>query len=143
MPSAVMLAILLGIYGLVIGSLAWALDRLRVLESISVFLSFLIFGVGSGILAAILWPMDSSVYPNIPAVWVGDWVYVHAIEYLGDPYSNQAHHTIPSVLIIPQVYVIVSAALCGVLGAAIQWLYNKRRGHGIKRASRHSMAKER
>lgn len=126
MPFDLTLAVVLGIYGLVIGALAWILRLLRVPESRAVFSSFLIFGLASGMLAVALWPMDASVYPNVLAACVGDWIYVHAIEFIGDPHSDQAHLTIPWILRVPQAYAPVSFALCGALGAAIQWLYNRR-----------------
>ncbi len=130
MSSALILAVFLGTYGLVIVALIWVLRRLRAPESAFIFLGFLIFGLVTGILAVALWPMDTSVYPNVLAGWLGDWVYVHAIEWIGDPHSDQAHYTIPWLLRVPQVYLSASCLLCGALGMGMQWLYNRRAGDG-------------
>ena len=135
MPSALILAVVLGIYGLLIVTLAALLRRFRVPKSRAVFLSFLIFGLATGMLAVALWPMDTSVYPNVLAAWAGDWIYVHAIEFIGDPHSDQAHYTIPWLLRVPQVYALASFILCGTLGMVTQWLYNRRPGGGIRRPS--------
>ena len=93
-------------------------------------MSFLVFGLATGMLAVVLWPLDTSVYPNVLAAWAGDWIYVQAIELIGDPHSDQAHYTIPWLLRVPQVYALASCALCAALGMAIQWLYNRRPGRG-------------
>lgn len=123
-----MLAVVLGIYGLLIVALAAILRRFRIPESRAVFLSFLVFGLATGMLAVALWPMDTSVYPNVLSAWAGDWIYVHAIEFIGDPHSDQAHYTIPWLLRVPQVYALASCALCTAMGMAMQWLYNRRPG---------------
>ncbi len=132
MSSGLILAAVLLTYGLVIVALVWALRRLRAPESLAIFLGFLILGLATGILAVALWPMDTSVYPNVLAGWLGDWVYVHSIEWIGDPHSEQAHYTIPWLLRVPQVYALASCALCGVLGMSAQWLYNRRPRHRIR-----------
>jgi hypothetical protein len=130
---ALTLGAVFGIYGLVIAGLAYGLGKLRVAGSRTVFSSFLLFGLVTGILAVVLWPMDTSVYPNLLAAWVGELVYVNAIELIGDPHSAQAGYTIPWVLRVPQVYGFTSLALCACLGLAAQWLYNR---HPRRRISR-------
>ncbi len=86
---------------------------------------FFLFGLATGILIVMLWPLDSCIYANPPAVLLGDWVYTHAIEWIGDPHSDQAHYTIPWLLRVPQVYAFISCALYGALGLVLQWLYNE------------------
>jgi hypothetical protein len=130
MPSVLILAVVLGIYGLIIVGLAWVLRGVRIAESRAVFLGFLIFGLSTGIIAVALWPMDISVYPNVLAAWVGDWIYVHAIEFIGNSHSDQAHYTIPWSLRVPQVYALASCVLFAALGMATQWLYNRRPRRG-------------
>lgn len=125
MPSALVLIIVLGIYGLTIAGLAWTLQRLGVAESRAILAGFLLFGLATGMLQVVLWPLDTSVYPNVPAAWAGDWIYVQAIQFIGDPHSAQAHDTIPWVLRVPQVYALASCALCGFLGMTAQWLHNR------------------
>jgi hypothetical protein len=132
---ALTLGVVFGFYGLIIAGLAYGLRRLRVAESRAVFSGFLLFGLVSGILAVVLWPMDTSVYPNLLAAWVGEWVYVHAIELIGDPRSAQAGYTIPWVLRVPQVYAFTSLALSACLGLAAQWLYNRQPRRRISRGA--------
>jgi hypothetical protein len=134
--AALTLAIVLGIYGLVIAALAWTLRRLGVPGTRAILSGFLAYGFATGILAVALWPMDTSVYPNVLAAWGGDWIYVKAIEFIGDPHSDQAHSTIPWLLRVPQVYALASTALCGGLGIAAQWLYNRSQGRGTKQQSK-------
>ncbi len=134
--AALTLAIVLGIYGLVIAALAWLLRRLGVPGSRAILSGFLVYGLAAGILAVALWPMDTSVYPNVLAGWVGDWIYVNAIELIGDPHSDQAHYTIPWLLRVPQVYALASIILCGGLGTAAQWLYNRWQRYGTKQQTK-------
>lgn len=139
MTPALMLAIALGIYGLVIAVLAWILRRFRVPESGALFMSLLIFGAAAGILMMLLWPMDTSVYPNVFAAWAGDWIFAHAIEWIGDPHSDQAHFTIPWLLRVPQVYAVASFTGCGALGIITQWLFKwtvDRRGKAARQVSK-------
>ena len=132
MPAALTLPIVLGIYGLVIAALAWLLQRLGSPGSRAILFGFLVYGLAAGILGMALWPMDTSVYPNVLAAWVGDWIYVNAIQFIGDRHSDQAHYTIPWLLRVPQIYALSSVSLCGALGLVAQWLYNQsqRRGTG-------------
>ncbi len=135
LPTLLTLAFLLGTYCLEIAGLAWVLQRFSIFKSRSVFLSFLTFGLVTGLLALALWPMDTSVYPNFPAAWLGDWAYIQAIEWIGDPHSAQAAYTIPWLLRVPQVHALTSCALAVALGAAAQWLYNRRPTAAVKARS--------
>ncbi len=130
------LVLLLILYGLAVLALTLILLRFGVPPARAILFSHLLYGAVAGILAVILWPADSTAYPNALATWMGDWIYVHAIEFMGDSHFAQAHYTIPWLLRVPQVYALSSCVLCGTLGIAVQWLYNRRWRGGIRRQAR-------
>jgi hypothetical protein len=68
---------------------------------------------------------DSLFLLNIPGTLLGERIYSFSIRYLGDPHSSQAHFTIPWILRTPQVFLPSSIFFWGLLGAIIQWIYNK------------------
>jgi len=107
------LLVLSAVYGLAILGLALLFRTLRVTSRWPVFLGFLAFGVVTGLLAVWIWPLDSSVYANVYAALLGDAVYRLAAAHLGDPW----------LLRVPQVYVVVSTALYGLLGLMAQGIY--------------------
>ena len=117
----VTLLVLVAIYGVISIALTWLIQRFRAVNRYAVFLSLLIFGVVTGILIVWLWPLDSSVLPNIFGVWLGDWIYHQAIAWIDDPNSAHAHNTIPWFFQIPQVYAIASVGLCAIAGWVLQW----------------------
>jgi hypothetical protein len=123
------------IYWMVILGLLLLLRRLGVSRKRVIILSFLVFGTVSGLLTAWVWPIDSSIYFNLFATFLGDQVYSLSIQYLGDMNSPQAHYTIPWILRIPQVYVLTSIVLCGLVSLPFQWIYN-RVGTGGKESAR-------
>ncbi len=130
MPSAVYellgIAIVYGIYTLFCLGFMAALRKMRVSSKIRVFLSILILGVITGFAVFSLWPGDIIVILNIPAVLIGDGVYIWSIKQMGDPSSFQAHYTIPWLLRIPQVYVIVSVVFWGLVGLVVQLVHNRK-----------------
>jgi hypothetical protein len=85
---------------------------------------FLNYGVVAGILSIIFWlkGSDSIFLLNAPPIWIGDAVYNLAIDYIGDPSSPQAHHTIPWALRIPQVYFLMSVMFWSLVGAIFAWM---------------------
>ncbi len=86
-----------------------------------VLVGFLVYGVAVGILSVWWWHLsDMPFLPNIPGVLLGDAVYEASINSIGNPNSSQAHYTIPFFLRKPEVYLPVSAALWGLIGAACQ-----------------------
>ena len=119
------LLILLAIYSIVILGLVLLLRKMGVSGKRAIILSFLVFGAVTGILTAWVWPIDSSVYFNFFASLLGDQVYNLSIQYFGDSSSPQAHYTIPWILRIPQVYVIASLILCGLVSLPLQWASNR------------------
>lgn len=120
------LFILSAIYGLVILGLIMILRKMQVSVKKAILLSFLVFGMVTGFLTAWVWPTDSSIYFNVFATLLGDQVYNLSIQYFGDMSSPQAHYTIPWILRIPQVYVIASIVLYGLVGLLLQLVYNRR-----------------
>jgi disulfide bond formation protein DsbB len=119
------LLVLSVIYGIVILGLVLLLRKMGVSEKRAIILSFLVFGAVTGILTAWVWPIDSSIYFNFFASLLGDQVYNLSIQYFGDSSSPQAHYTIPWILRIPQVYVIASIILCGLVSLPLQWVYKR------------------
>lgn len=113
------------IYSLVILMLVLLLRKIGVPGGRAIILGFLIFGAVTGVLMAWAWPLDSSIYFNPFATYLGDQVYNLSIQYLGEMHSAQAHYTIPWLLRIPQVYVLTSMVLCGLVSLAFQWVYNR------------------
>lgn len=117
--------ILSAIYGIVILGLVLLLRKMGVSGRRAIILSFLVFGTATGILTAWVWPIDSSIYFNLFASFLGDQVYNLSIQFFGDASSPQAHYTIPWILRIPQVYVITSIVGCGLVSLPLQWIYNR------------------
>ena len=105
---------------LILGSVLF-LRKVAVSEKRAIILSFLLFGTVTGILTAWVWPIDSSTYFNVFATFLGDLIYHLSTEYLGDPW----------ILRVPQVYVVASMVLCGLVSLPAQWFY--KRGLKMKR----------
>jgi hypothetical protein len=103
-------AVLTAIYALAIWGLIALYRALRLPRRGAIFLGFATFGLATGLLAAWIWPLDSSVYVNVYAVWLGDAVYGLSAQRLGDPW----------MLRVPQAYVAVSTILYGTLGMLAQ-----------------------
>jgi hypothetical protein len=103
-------AVLTAIYALAIWGLVALFRALRFSKGRALFLGFATFGLATGLLAAWIWPLDSSVYVNVYAAWLGDAVYGLAAQRLGDPW----------ILRVPQVYVTVSTILYGAAGLLAQ-----------------------
>ena len=119
------LLILPAIYGLVILGLIVVFRRMQVPSKKAILLGFVAFGIAIGFFAAWLWPADSSFYFNAFGAFLGDQVYNLSIRYFGDIISPQAHYTIPWILRVPQVYVIASIAVYGLVGLVLQLVYNR------------------
>ncbi len=96
---------------------------LRLCGNKVLIVSFFLFGITLGLASALLWPRDLGVYINILGTAAGDWVYRTAIAWIGNPYSGQAHFTIPWLLRIPQVYAWITPVIYAVIGLAVQYLY--------------------
>jgi hypothetical protein len=116
------------IYGLAIFGLVKVLHKIGLSGRKRIFLSFLIFGIVTGIMVARTWPKEAGIYFNIFTVFFGDLIYEFSIQYLGDISSPQAHYTIPWFLRVPQVYVLASVVLWVSLGLLVQAIYNRKKG---------------
>ena len=115
----------LAIYGFVILGLVMAFRKMQVSSKKIILLSFLTLGTVMGFLTAWAWPADSSFYFNAFGAFLGDQVYNLSIRCFGDIISPQAHYTIPWVLRVPQVYVVASIVVYGLVGLALQLIYNR------------------
>ena len=119
------LLILPAIYGLVILGLIVVFRKIRVPSTKAILLGCLVFGTAIGFFTVWLWPADSSLYFNVLPALLGDQVYNLSIRCFGDIISPKAHYTIPWVLRVPQVYVVASIVVYGLVGLALQLIYNR------------------
>jgi hypothetical protein len=86
---------------------------------------FLLYGIFVGFLSFWWWNISDNLFLlNIPGMLLGDKVYDLSINLIGDPFSPQAHFTIPWVFRTPQVYVPVSVLFWGIFGIIIERLRN-------------------
>lgn len=84
-------------------------------------MGFLTYGVVVGLLSYWWWHISDNLFLlNIPVELLGYKVYDISIRFLGDPFSPQAHYTIPWVLRIPQVFVPISVLFWAMIGLVIQ-----------------------
>lgn len=123
--SLLIVLALYGLYCLAILGLIVFLRKLGISVKLVVVLSLLIFAIAVGFASIGTWTKDISVLLNLPAVIVGDIVYQWSILVFGDASSFQAHYTIPWILRVPQVYMLTSIVLWGVVGFLVQLVYNK------------------
>jgi hypothetical protein len=115
------------VYGLIVWGIVVLLRRFGALPRTRVLVGFLVAGLVAGLVAMLAWPADVAVLLNLPGVLLGDMVYSGSIRLFGDPSSPQAHYTIPWLLRVPQVYVLVSALVYGLVGAIVQVVLNRQR----------------
>jgi len=120
----IMLLILLLIYGIFIFGFAVALRKIGIPRHSMLFAGFALFGILSGLVAALYGHHEGQYIYNIPGVLVGEEIYTYAIDHFGDPHSAFAHYTIPWVLRIPQVVLLTSAIVWGLIGLIAQLIYN-------------------
>jgi hypothetical protein len=118
--------LLIIVYALLIAVVAALLKRLGTGQRVTMLLAFVVFGVFAGVMAAWVWPYDSSIYPNLPAVLIADAIYNWAAREIASG-SADAHSGIPWLLRIPQIYIWASTTLSGLLGLILQILINRRR----------------
>jgi hypothetical protein len=85
---------------------------------------FTLYGLVVGFLSVWWWGISDNLFLlNIPGMILGDAVYGFSIQVFGDPFSSQAHFSIPWVLRVPQNYVSVSVVFWFFFGLIIQRLY--------------------
>lgn len=109
------LTVLTSTYLGIIGVLIWLLRRARLPARWAIVVGFLGFGLGTGLLSAWVWPFDSSVYPNVWAVLLGDWLYNLWNGRLDPPWFID----------VPQVYAVSGMFLYGGLGLLVQEIYRR------------------
>ena len=115
------------IYTLVIAVLVLALRRMGVPRRGTIILGFLVFGGASGLLAALAWPLDASVYFNVFAAYAAGQINLFCVDQLfRDASAPDGHSPIPWLLQLPQLYVPVSVLLCGLVSLPVQWAWNRR-----------------
>lgn len=115
------------VYGLIVWGIVVLLRRFGALPRARILLGFLVAGLVAGLVAMLAWPADVAVLLNLPGVLLGDMVYSGSIRLFGDPSSSQAHYTIPWLLRVPQVYVLVSVLVYGLVGAIVQVVLNRQK----------------
>ena len=109
------LALLTVLYSAIILGLIWVLRRAGMPARWAIWLAFLGFGLGTGLFAARLWPLDSSILPNVWATLLGDALYQWSTGAVGDIWF----------LGVPRVYVTAAILLYGGLGLLMQWVYHR------------------
>jgi len=89
-------------------------------------LGFTLYGFIVGLISMWWWHVSDNLFLlNIPGMILGDKIYEVSILFFGDPYSPQAHFSIPWILRIPQVYVPVSVFFWAMVGLLIQTKCNR------------------
>jgi hypothetical protein len=89
------------------------------------FFSISIFGIFLGLLCSLSLNNKEAWFTfNMPGMYVGEQVYICAIQNFGDSHSAFAHFTIPWILRIPQGYFLPTAVIWSFLGAIAQFIYN-------------------
>lgn len=85
---------------------------------------FIAYGTIVGVIS-VWWSQNSDnvFLLNIPGVIIGDSLYTFCIKVFGDPFSTQAHFSIPWFLRVPQIYVPVSILFWFLLGLLIQYIW--------------------
>jgi hypothetical protein len=82
---------------------------------------FLLYGLVVGFISAWWWTFSDNLFlPNIAGMLIGDGVYALSIKLLGNPFSSQAHYSIPWVLRVPQIYVPMAIIFWGLIGLIVQ-----------------------
>ena len=96
------------------------IDSKEMMKKTITIIGFAIYGTIVGFIS--IWfrqNTDSLFLLNIPGTLLGDVVYGLSIRFFGNPYSSQAHYTIPRLFRIPQVYVPASILLWGLIGTIL------------------------
>ena len=114
----------LSIYGLIIYGLMRGLRGIGVVRSVAVFAAFALFGIGSGLLAALAGRSEGWYIFNILGVPLADEIYHRAMQQLADPHSAIAHFDIPWIQRTPQIAFFTSSVIWMLLGIPAQIIYN-------------------
>ncbi|MFA5056052.1 MAG: hypothetical protein WC562_07780 [Dehalococcoidia bacterium] len=100
------------------------LHKIGISERYIIFAGFAVFGLFAGTFSGLVEHREGLMISNFIGVCLGDEVSSYAINHLGDPYSPQAHYTIPWVFRVPQVYLFASLVSYSIIGLIIQAAYN-------------------
>jgi hypothetical protein len=89
-----------------------------------ILFTFALFGILSGLAAALYGHSDGQAMFNALGVSLGDGLYEYAIQHFGDPNSFSAHYSIPWILRTPQIVLFTSTIFFSLIGLVIQLIYN-------------------
>ncbi len=117
------------LYGLVFNTLPLAVIALllflaRVPKSRLIFFSFALFGILSGLAAALYGHSDGQSIFNALGVGLGDWLHGYASEYFNGSNFTFARSSVPWILRTPQIVLFTSAVSFSLIGLVIQLIYN-------------------
>ncbi len=117
------------LYGLVfnvlpIAVLALLLFLARVPKNRLIFFTFVLFGILSGLAAALYGHSEGQWVFNVLGVSLGDGLYGYASEYFDGSNFTFARSSVPWILRTPQIVLLTSAISFSLIGLAIQLIYN-------------------
>jgi len=120
------------LYGLVFNALPIAVLALllflaRVPKSRLIFFTFALFGILSGLAAALYGHSDGQAIFNALGVGLGDAIHPYLMEHFSDPnsaYSASSPYSIPWIMRTPQIVLFTSAISFSFIGLVIQLIYN-------------------
>jgi hypothetical protein len=96
----------------------------RVFLNRLIFFTFALFGILSGLAAALYGHSDGQAIYNALGVSLGDGLYGYASEYFNGPNFTFARSSVPWILRTPQIVLLTSAISFSLIGLAIQLIYN-------------------
>ncbi|MFH1663115.1 MAG: hypothetical protein ABH934_04280 [Chloroflexota bacterium] len=117
------------LYGLIFNILPLAVLALilflaRVPKSRLIFFTFALFGILSGLAAALYGHSDGQAIFNALGVYLGDGLHEYASEYFNGPNFTFTRSSVPWILKTPQIVLFTSAISSSLIGLAIQLIYN-------------------
>lgn len=119
-------SLFLVIHGFIIYGLFRFLRNIGIKINIAVFTAFALFGIGSGLLAALAGRMEGWDIFNVPGVLLADEISNALFETRRFDQSAIAFYDIPWILRTPQIAYFTSSIVWIVLGIPSQLLYNLR-----------------
>jgi len=92
-----------------------------------IFISFTLFGILSGLAAALYGHSDGQAIFNALGVGLGDAIHPYLMEHFSDPnsaYSASSSYSIPWIMRTPQIVLFTSAISFSLIGLVVQLIYN-------------------
>ncbi|MCS6768434.1 MAG: hypothetical protein RMJ59_04985 [Candidatus Nitrosocaldus sp.] len=86
-------------------------------------LVFIVYGVVIGLVSIRVRPWDPMYVINTVPLLIGDVIYSYSTRHIGDPSSPDAHHTVPWICRVPQIYLFTSTGFWGMVGMVLEYLY--------------------